>query len=129
VTDLFEEPVVPDASVDDSLGQTVCNWSTIDEDPDELTGGVLTAQVFSGDPVPADSQIDPDIFDEVTPIEGVGDEAFSAEDLGTSFDFLDEPVAGSLTFSELDFGDPDAPKRRSHDDIEAQFGTFHDRVT
>lgn len=123
------EPVQLEADANASLGQLLCTWSTIDEAEDDLTSTVLTVQVFSGDPIPASSFIDPDVFDEVTMIDGVGELAFSEDSFGTSFYFLDDPVAGSLAYSEFDLGTPDAPKRHGYDDVEALFRSFHDRVT
>ncbi len=131
VEELFAEPATLTEDTNDSLGQLVCDWETI-EDPDDSTDfafKILLVQVYSGSPVQASAFFDPSIFEEAVMIDGIGDLAYSADDLGTSFYFVDEPVGGSLSYTELDMGDLDAPTLRSRSDIEALFRTFHDRVT
>lgn len=129
--EFFAEPVEVTQETNDSLGQLVCTWETI-EDPDDLEDlafKLLVVQYYSGSPVPADAFFDPDIYESVTTIEGVGDLAFSAGTLGTDYFFVDEPVGGSLSYTEIDMGDVDAPKLHPPADVEQLFRTFHARVT
>ena len=131
IEELFAEAAVLTEETNDSLGQLVCTWETI-EDPDstdDFAFKLLVAQVYSGSSIPASSFFDPSIFEEVVMIDGIGDLAYSADDLGTSFYYVDEPVGGSLSYTEFDLGDSDAPRLRSRADIEQLFRTFHDRVT
>ena len=129
IDSLFGEPWALDASVNDSLGQTVCSWSTTDEAADDLLSAVLTVQVYSGDPIPAANFIDPDIFDEVTMLDGFGQLAFVENTFGNNYYFLDEPIAGSLSYSEIDFENPGSEPRVTDDQELELFRTFHDRVT
>ena len=129
--DFFAEPVALTEETNDSLGQLVCTWESI-EDPDDmedLASKVLTLQFYSGSPVEAAMFFDPSIFESVTTIEGVGDLAYSPDGLGPDFYFVDDPVGGSLAYFELDMGNTDAPKLHTADDVEQLFRTFHDRVT
>ena len=129
--EFFAEPVMLTEETDDSLGQLVCTWESI-EDPDDtedLAFKLLVVQYYSGSPVPAAPFFDPDIYESVTTIEGVGDMAYSAGPLGMDFFFVDEPVGGALGYSEVDMGDYDAPKLHTPDDVEQLFRTFHDRVS
>ena len=126
----FGEPAEMTEETTDSIGQLVCTWETI-EDPenlDDLAVSIVVAQVFSGDPVPAENFIDPDIFDDVTMLDGFGDVAFYT-DVGPSFYFYDDPVAGTVTFTHIDMGDADAPALHTNEELEAMFRTFHGRVT
>ena len=127
----FGEPTEMVADTTDSIGQLVCTWQTIEdpEDLDDLAASIVTAQVFSGDPVPAENFIDPGIFEEVTMLEGLGDVAFSTEAVGQGFYFFDDPVAGTLTFADINLGDADAPALHTADELEALFRIFHGRVT
>ena len=117
-----------EASSNDSLGQTMCTWSTFDEADDDLSSALVTAQVFSGDPVPASNLIDPESstrhHDRWRRRLGVLRGSFGINDC-----FLDEPIAGSLGYSEFQMGDPELPPRHSPDEITELFRTFHDRVT
>ena len=75
IEEFFGEPAQLSEETTDSIGQLVCDWETI-EDPDnldDLAASIVLAQVFSGDPVPAENFIDPDFFDDVTMLEGFGD--------------------------------------------------------
>jgi hypothetical protein len=85
--------------------------------------------VFSGDPVPAENFIDPDIFEEVTMLEGFGDVAFFTGEVGQGGYFFDDPVAGTLTFADINLGDADAPALHTAAELKALFGDFHGRVT
>ncbi len=126
----FGEPGTSTEETTDSLGQLVCTWETIEDpdDVDDLAVSLVIAQVFSGDPVPAANFIDPDIFEEVTMLEGLGEVAFHTGD-GQDFYFYDDPVAGTLSATDIDMGDFDAPPRHSFEEVEALFRTFHERVT
>jgi hypothetical protein len=132
IEEFFAEPVALTEEVDDSIGQLVCAWESI-EDPDDmedLAFKTLFVQVYSGSPIDAEMFIDPSIYDSVTMIEGIGDLAYStSEVLGTDYFFYDDPVGGSLSYSEVDMGDVDAPKSHTLEDVEELFRTFHDRVT
>ncbi len=115
----------------DSLGQLVCTWESI-EDPDDLedlASKVLTVQFYSGSPVEATMFFDPSIFESVTTIEGIGDLAYTSDTMGDDYYFVDDPVGGTLAYFELDMGNTDAPKLHTADDVEQLFRTFHDRVT
>ena len=85
-------------------------------------------QLYSGDPIPAASFFDPTIYDTVTTIDGVGDLAYATDSLGPAFFFVDEPVGGTLSYSEMARGTDD-PHLRTADDVEQLFRTVHDRVT
>jgi len=61
-------------------------------------------------------------------LEDLGDLAYATDSLGPAFFFVDEPVGGSLSYSEMAMG-TDAPHMRTADDVERLFRTFHDRVT
>jgi hypothetical protein len=131
IEEFFAEPVELTEETNDSLGQLVCTWESV-EDPDDmedLAFKLLTVQFYSGSPIDAAAFFDPSIFESVTTIEGVGDLAYSSDLLGTDFYFLDEPVGGSLSYSEVDMGDTDAPKLHTRADVEQLLRTFHDRVT
>ena len=129
--EFFAEPVGLTEDTNDSLGQLVCTWESIEDpaDMEDLAFKVLTVQLYSGSPVDASAFFDPSIFESVTTIEGIGDLAYTADSLGPSFYFVDEPVGGSMSYSEVDMGDTDAPKLHTAADVEALFRTFHDRVT
>lgn len=60
--------------------------------------------------------------------EGIGDLAYATDSLGPAFLFVDDPVGGSLSYSEMAMG-TDTPQLRTADDVEQLFRTFHDRVT
>lgn len=129
--DWFGELAEMTEETTESIGQLVCNWQTI-EDPDDLEDlavSLVTAQVFSGDPVPAENFIDPDIFEDVTMLEGFGDVAFYTDEIGGGFYFYDDPVAGTLTFADMNFGDADAPALHTLDERQELFRIFHERVT
>ena len=130
IEELFAEPAQLSEETNEDLGSLMCTWETIEDENDmeDLAFKILVTQFFTGDPIPASSFIDPSIFDTVTTVEGVGDLAFSTGGLGTDYYFLDEPVAGSLSYTEKDLGS-DAPPLRTTEDIEALLRTFHDRVT
>ena len=130
IEELFDEPAELTEKTNDSLGQLVCDWESI-EDPnnvDDLAVKILTVQFYSGSPIEASTFFDPSILDSAVTIDGVGDLAY-ADGQGMSYYFVDDPVGGSLSYTEADLGDIGAPKLRSSDDIEALFRTFHDRVT
>jgi len=127
----FAEPAALTEDTNDSLGQLVCTWESIEDpnDSEDLAFKTLIVQFYSGSPIDASAFFDPSIFESVTTIEGIGDLAYTADDLGPSYYFVDEPVGGSLSYSEVDMGNPDAPKLHTQDDVEQLFRTFHDRVT
>lgn len=127
----FGEPAEMTQETTESLGQLVCVWETIEdlEDLDDLAVSIVTGQVFSGDPIPAANFIDPDIFEEVTMLDGLGDVAFYTGETGGGYYFFDDPVAGTLNLTDLDFGDSDAPALHTSEELEALFRTFHARVT
>jgi len=59
--------------------------------------------------------------------ESIGDLAYATDSLGPAFLFVDDPVGGSLSYSEIAMG-TDTPQLRTADDVEQLFRTFHDRV-
>jgi hypothetical protein len=129
--EFFAEPVALTEETNDSLGQLVCTWESIEDpdDPEDMAFKILVLQFYSGDPIGAASFFDPSIYESVTTIEGIGDLAYTSDELGMTFNFVDEPVGGSLSYTELDMGDVDAPKLHTSADVEQLFRTFHDRVT
>lgn len=131
VEELFAEPAELTVETNDSLGQLVCDWETI-EDPDtvdDFAYKLLIVQFYSGSPIAADMFFDPSIYPSPVTIEGVGDLAYSTNALGMSYNFVDGPVGGSLDYTEMDMGNFDAPKLHTAEEIEQLFRTFHDRVT
>jgi hypothetical protein len=129
--EFLAEPVELTEETNDSIGQLVCTWESI-EDPDDLEDlgfKLLVVQFYSGDPIPAANFFDPDVYESVTTIDGVGDLAFSSGTNGTDFAFVDEPVSGSLSYTEVDMGDADAEPLHTSADVEQLFRTFHERVT
>lgn len=127
----FGEPAEMTEETTESIGQLVCTWQTIEDpdDVDDLAVALVIAQVYSGDPVPAENFIDPDIFDDVTMLDGFGDVAFVTDEIGDGFYFYDDPVAGTLSFADMNLGDPDAPELHTFDKRQELFRTFHERVT
>lgn len=127
----FGEPVELTEETTASIGQLLCTWETIEDldDLEDLAVSLLLAQVFSGDPVPAASFVDPDIFDDVTMIDGVGDLAFVTGTDGGSYYVLDEPVAGVLSFTEINMGDADAEPMHTAAELDELFRLFHLRIT
>jgi len=126
----FAEPAELTEETDDRLGQLMCTWGTIEdsEELEDLGFKLLVVQFHSGDPIPAANFFDPTLFETVTTIEGIGDLAYTADSLGPSFFFVDEPVGGALSYTEMAMGS-DAPQLNTADDVEQLFRTFHDRVT
>jgi len=130
IEEFFAEPAELTEGTDDNLGQLLCTWGTIEdsEELEDLGFKTLVVQLYSGDPIPAANFFDPSIFDTVTTIGGIGDLAFATDSLGPAFFFVDDPVGGSLSYSEMAMG-TDTPQLRTADDVEQLFRTFHDRVT
>jgi hypothetical protein len=129
--EFFAEPVELTEETNDSLGQLVCTWESI-EDPDDLEDlafQLLVLQFYSGSPIEASAFFDPTMFDTVTTIEGIGDLAYTSGTAGMDYYFVDEPVGGSLSYMETDMGNTDAQPLHTSDDVEQLFRTFHDRVT
>jgi len=126
----FAEPAELTEETDDRLGQLMCTWGTIEdsEELEDLGFKLLVVQFYSGDPIPAANFFDPTLFETVITIEGIGDLAYTADSLGPSFFFVDEPVGGALSYTEKVMGS-DAPQLNTADDVEQLFRTFHDRVT
>lgn len=107
------------------LGLLTCTWETTDEAEDDFAFIVMTAQVFTGDPIPAADFYDPSLFDDSTPVDGVGDDAFYSEFGG--FYFLEGDVGGALSLTEVDVTSPD-DINRPVEDVEVLFRTFAERV-
>ena len=130
IEESFAEPAELTEEIDDSLGQLLCTWGTIEdsEDLEDLGFKTLVALFYSGDPIPAASFFDPTIYDTVTTIDGIGDLAYATDSLGPAFSFVDEPVGGSLSYTEMAMGTDDL-QLRTADDVEQLFRTFHERVT
>jgi hypothetical protein len=114
-----------------SIGQVSCTWETVEDpaDTEDLAFGLITVQVFTGDPVPAASFVDPDAFDGVTMLDGLGDVAFYEESFGRTYYFLDGGTAGVFSYTDADLGDVNAPPRRTPEETEELVRLFHDRVT
>ncbi len=129
--EFLAEPVELSEETNDSLGQLVCTWESI-EDPDDTEDfafKLVVVQVYSGSPIEASSFFDPSMFEDVTMIDGIGQLAYTADSLGTDYYFVDDPIGGTLSYTEVDMGDADAPKLHTSDDVEQLFRTFHERVT
>ena len=130
IEEFFAEPAELTEEIDDSLGQLLCTWGTIEdsEDLEDLGFKTLVVLFYSGDPIPAANFFDPTIYDTVTTIDGIGDLAYATDSLGPQFFFVDEPVGGSLSYTEMAMGTDD-PQLRTADDVEQLFRTFHECVT
>ena len=130
IEEFFAEPAELTEETDANLGQLLCTWGTIEdsEELEDLGFKTLVVLFYSGDPIPAASFFDPTIYDTVTTIDGIGDLAYATDSLGPAFFFVDEPVGGSLSYTEMDMG-TDEPQLRTADDVEQLFRTFHERVT
>ena len=129
--EFFAEPVELTEEANDSVGQLVCTWESI-EDPDDLEDlafQVLIVQFYSGSPVEASAFFDPTMLESVTTIEGIGDVAYASGTTGMDYFFVDEPVGGSLGYVAMNMGDAEAEPLRTSDDVEQLFRTFHERVT
>lgn len=129
--EFFAEPVELTEETNDSLGQLVCTWESI-EDPDnidDLAFQLLMVQFYSGSPIEASSFFDPSVLGSVTTIDDIGDLAYVSDSTGMDYYFVDEPVGGSLSYMETNMGDADAQPLHTSDDVEQLFRTFHDRVT
>ena len=77
--EFFAEPVTLTEETDDSIGQLVCTWESI-EDPDnldDLASQAILVQFYSGSPIEASAFFDPTMFDSVTTIDGIGDLAYT----------------------------------------------------
>jgi hypothetical protein len=131
VEEFFAEPVTLTEETDDSLGQLVCTWDSI-EDPDDLedlASQTLLVQFYSGSPIEASAFFDPTMLDSVTTIEGIGDLAYTSWSAGMDYSFVDEPVGGTLSYIAFDMGGAEAQPLHTPQDVEQLFRTFHDRVT
>ena len=130
--EFFAEPVTLTEETDDSLGQLVCTWDSI-EDPDnldDLASQALLVQFYSGSPIEASAFFDPTLYDSVTTIDGIGDLAYSSGSAGMDYAFVDEPVGGSLSYiTRSTWGARTTQPPRTPEDVEQLFRTFHDRVT
>ena len=129
--EFFAEPVTLTEETDDSLGQLVCTWDSI-EDPDnldDLASQTLLVQFYSGSPIEASAFFDPSLYDSVTTIDGIGDLAYSSGSAGMDYAFVDEPVGGSLNYIAFDMGSAETQPPHTPEDVEQLFRTFHDRVT
>ncbi len=129
--EFFAEPVELTEETNDSLGQLVCTWESI-EDPDDmedLASQTLFVQFYSGSPIEGSAFIDPTIFDSVTTIDGVGDLAYTPDATPNDFYFVDGPVGGSLSYFAFDMGEAEAEPLHTPADVEQLFRTFHERVT
>jgi len=126
----FAEPAELTEETDDSPGLLMCTWASIEdsEELEDLGFKTLVVQFYSGGPIPATKLFDPTLFETVNTIEGIGDLAYTADSLGPSFFFVDEPAGGALSYTEKAMGS-DAPQLNTADDVEQLFRTFHDRVT
>jgi hypothetical protein len=128
--EFFAEPVELTEETDETLGQLLCTWESI-EDPDDLEDlafQILTVQFYSGSPIEASAFFDPTMFESVTTIEGIGDLAYTSGSAGMDYYFVDEPVGGTLSYMETDMGNTDAPPLHTPEDVEELFRTFHERL-
>ena len=128
--EFFAEPVTLTEETDDSLGQLVCTWDSI-EDPDnldDLASQTLLVQFYSGSPIEASAFFDPTMYDSITTIDGIGDLAYSSGSAGMDYAFVDEPVGGSLNYIAFDMGSAEIQPVHTPEDLEQLFRTFHARV-
>lgn len=133
MSDLFgEEAVLEDAAADESLGQLLCNWSTI-EDPEnleDLAVGLVTLQLYGADPIGGEAFYDPSVYPDAQELDGIGDAAYLSGDSGSyNMAFLDSNTAGFFSYSIIDFGDPEPPPAITQDEAIDLLTTFHDRVS
>lgn len=127
---LLGEPATLSESTDDSLGQLLCTWETI-EDPenlDDVAFGLVIAQVYGGGPIDGTNFVDPSFWPDLVEIDGVGDLAFATDAGRTDFQFVDGQVAGTFNYTFADLGNLEATPPASPDQLEAAFRTMHERV-
>ncbi len=126
----FAEPVELTEEANDDVGQLVCTWDSV-EDPDELGDLAvqsLLVQFYSGSPIDGSAFFDPEMYENPTPIEGIGDVAYATGTAGVDYFFVDAPVSGALNYITFDMGDDTLPEHTPAD-VEELFRLFHERVT
>jgi hypothetical protein len=127
---LLGEPAALSEETDESLGQLVCTWETV-EDPenvDDVAFGLVIAQVYDGSPIDGGNFVDPSFWPDRVEIDGVGDQAFATDAGMTDFQFVDGQVAGTLSYTFADFGDVEATPPATPEQLEVAFRTMHERV-
>lgn len=127
VAALFGEPAVFDAEAsEESDGDTAsCVWSSVESEDDleDLQVQLFQVQVYRGAEYYA-----PEIgYEDIEPIEGIGDDAFFSPQLGVSTGFRAGDRVAFVTFSVIGMGDaPDSITKK--DQVIAILRLVHDRV-
>ena len=127
---LLGEPATLSEESDDSLGQLVCTWETVEDpdDVDDLAFGLVIVQVYGGSPIDGGNFVDVSFWPDRVELDGLGDLAFATNASRTSFQFVDGPVAGMFDYTFADLGDAEATPPATPEELEAAFRTMHERV-
>jgi hypothetical protein len=129
VEEFFAEPVELTEEANDDVGQLVCTWASVEEtDVEDLGIQSLLVQFYSGSPVDGSAFFDPDLYENPTPIDGIGDVAYATGTEGRDYFFIESPVSGSLNYITFELGEDTLPMHTPAD-VEELFRLFHDRVT
>jgi hypothetical protein len=128
VAALFGEPAAFDAEAseeDPAAGTANCVWASVEsaDDLEDLQVQLFQIQVYRGEEYYA-----PEIgYEDVEPIEGIGDDAFFSPQLGVTTGFRDGDRVAFVTFSIIGTGDaPDSITKK--DQVIAILRLVHDRV-
>ena len=133
MTDLFdEEAILDEATTEESIGQLLCVWSSI-EDPNDATDlsyDLLILQLYDGDPIPGENFFDPSFYPDARLLDGIGDQALldvtAPNILGGHF--LDGLVYGTINYSEADPDRTGGPEGISEAQAIDLLTTFHERA-
>jgi hypothetical protein len=127
VAALFGEPAVFDAEASEDSGEDTasCVWSSV-ESPDDLED--LQVQLFQIQVYRGEEYYAPEMgYEDIEPIEGIGDDAFFSPQLGVSTGFRDGDRVAFVTFSVIGTGDaPDSITKK--DQVIAILRLVHDRA-
>lgn len=127
VAALFGEPAVFDAEASEEPGEDTvsCVWSSV-ENPDDLED--LQVQLFQIQVYRGEAYYAPEVgYEEIEPIEGIGDDAFFSPQLGVSTGFKDGDRVAFVTFSVIGMGDsPDSITKK--DQVIALLRLVHERA-
>ena len=126
VAALFGEPAVFDEEASEEEADTLnCVWSSVEspDDLEDLQVHLFQVQVYRGEEYYA-----PDVmYDDVEPIDGIGDDAFFSPQLGVSTGFKDGDRVAFVTYSVIGTGDaPDSITKK--DQVIDLLRLVHDRV-
>ena len=126
---LFGEPAVFDAEISEeepAAGTVSCVWSSVGEPP--TTSRTSRSSCSRSRCTGARSTTPPrSSYEDVEPIEGIGDDAFFSPQLGVSTGFRDGDRVAFVTFSVIGTGDaPDSITKK--DQVIDLLRLVHDRV-